>query len=124
VQRTVWLGGWLTLGGAAGLAALAAGGVQTVWALLLPLCLCMLGHGVHQPCGQSGTAGPFPQAAGAASALSGFMMMLCAFAMGGWIGSHMDGTTRPLAFGVAFWALLLVPVAWVLVQRHGEQSAH
>lgn len=124
VRRTVALGAWLTLAGGLAQAALAYSGVQTLWALLAPLALCLLGHGVHQPCGQSGAAGPFPLAAGAASALSGFMMMLCAFAMGGWLGSHIDGTTRPLAYGMAFWAVLLALVAWVLVQRYGEPRAH
>jgi MFS transporter, DHA1 family, multidrug resistance protein len=84
----------------------------------------MLGHGVHQSCGQSGATGPFPQAAGAASALAGFFMMVAAFAMGAWIGTHMDGTVKPLAYGVAFWAGLIVLTAWVLVQRYGEQPQH
>ncbi len=124
VLRTVWLGGWLTLVSGAVLAALAYAGVHTVWAILLPFCVFMLGHGVHQSCGQSGSTGPFPQAAGAASALAGFMMMVCAFAMGGWLGSHMDGTVRPLAYGVAAWAVLIVLTAWVLVQRYGEPAKH
>jgi MFS transporter, DHA1 family, multidrug resistance protein len=124
VQRTVWLGAWLTLSGGLALAALAASGVQNFWAVALPMMPCILGHGVHQSCGQSGSAGPFPQAAGAASALSGFMMMLGAFAMGAWLGTHMDGSTRPLAYGVAFWAVLLALVAWILVQRYGQQRDH
>lgn len=124
VPRTVGLAAWLTLVGALVMAALAASDVQTVWALMAPLALCILGHGVHQSCGQSGAVGPFPQAAGAASALSGFMMMLCAFAMGGWLGAHIDGSTRPLAYGMAFWAVLLALVAWTLVQRHGEPTTH
>jgi MFS transporter, DHA1 family, multidrug resistance protein len=89
-----------------------------------PFYIFMLGHGVHQSCGQSGATGPFPQAAGAASALAGFFMMVAAFAMGGWIGTHMDGTVKPLAYGVAFWAGLIVLTAWVLVQRYGEQPKH
>jgi MFS transporter, DHA1 family, multidrug resistance protein len=124
VQRTVWLGAWLTLAAGIALAALAAAGVQAVWSILLPFCVFMLGHGVHQSCGQSGSAGPFPQAAGAASALAGFFMMLAAFVMGAWIGTHMDGTVKPLAYGVAFWAVLIVLTAWVLVQRYGAQPKH
>jgi MFS transporter, DHA1 family, multidrug resistance protein len=124
VQRTVWWGSWLTLTGGLLLAVLAANGVQTLWAMVLPLSLCMLGHGVHQSCGQSGSASAFPQAAGAASALAGFMMMLAAFGMGAWLGVHIDGSTRPLAYGVAFWAVLLALVAWVLVQRYGQQPQH
>jgi MFS transporter, DHA1 family, multidrug resistance protein len=124
VQRTVLLGGWLTLVAGVLLAALAANGVQAVWAIMGPFYIFMLGHGVHQSCGQSGATGPFPQAAGAASALAGFFMMVAAFAMGAWIGTHMDGTVKPLAYGVAFWAGLIVLTAWVLVQRYGEQPKH
>jgi MFS transporter, DHA1 family, multidrug resistance protein len=124
VQRTVWLGGWLTLVAGVLLIALAAGGVHTVWAIMGPFYIFMLGHGVHQSCGQSGAIGPFPKAAGAASALSGFFMMLAAFAMGAWIGTHMDGTVLPLVYGVAFWAGLIVLTAWILVQRYGEQPKH
>jgi MFS transporter, DHA1 family, multidrug resistance protein len=124
VLRTVWLGGWFTAVAGVLLAGLAFAQVTSVAAVLLPFCIFMLGHGVHQSCGQSGAVGPFPQAAGAASALSGFLMMLCAFAMGGWIGSHMDGTVKPLAYGVAFWAVWIVLAAWVLVQRYGQQPNH
>jgi DHA1 family bicyclomycin/chloramphenicol resistance-like MFS transporter len=98
--------------------------VQSVWAVLLPQCLFMLGHGIHQPCSQSGAVGPFPQAAGAASALNGFIMMLAAFAMGGWLGAHMDGTVMPLALGVWFWSVLIALAAWTLVQKFGVVGEH
>ncbi len=124
VLRTVWLGGWVTLASATLLAGFAMAGLASVWTVLPPFCLYMLGHGVHQSCGQSGAVGPFPQSAGAASAMAGFMMMVCAFAMGGWLGTHMDGTVKPLAYGVAFWAVLIVLTAWVLVQRYGQQPKH
>jgi DHA1 family bicyclomycin/chloramphenicol resistance-like MFS transporter len=96
----------------------AAAGIS-VWSILLPQMLFMIGHGVHQPCGQSGAVGPFPQAAGAASAVNGFLMMLCAFGMGFWLGTHMDGTVLPLTLGVWFWSALIAASAWTLVQRHG-----
>ncbi len=123
VLRTVWLGGCFTAVAGALLAGLAFGGVHNVLAVLGPFCIFMLGHGVHQSCGQSGAVGPFPQAAGAASALSGFCMMVVAFGMGAYLGTHMDGTVKPLAYGVAFWAVWIVLTAWVLVQRHGQQHA-
>ena len=113
-------GGWLSLVGGTLMGGLALAGVQSVAAIAAPLTLAMLGHGVHQPCGQTGAVGPFPRAAGAASALNGFVMMLAAFGIGGWLGTHLDGTTRPLAFGMWFWCVCLALCAWTLVQRHGE----
>ena len=63
--------------------------------------------------------GPFPQAAGAASALSGLMMMLVAFGTGSWLGWRLDGTVFPLTNGVWFWSVWITLTAWTLVQRFG-----
>ena len=78
---------------------------------------------MHQPCSHSGAVVPFPHAAGAASALSGFLMMIAAFAMGGWLGKHMDATVYPLAYGVGFWSVCIAAIAWTVVQKHGEPAA-
>jgi DHA1 family bicyclomycin/chloramphenicol resistance-like MFS transporter len=78
-----------------------------------------LGHGIHQPCGQAGAVGPFPQAAGAASALAGFVLAAVAFGIGLWLGRALDGTVWPLGAGVAFWSVATTAVAWTLVHRHG-----
>lgn len=101
VRRSVALAGAVSLGAGTLIGGLALAGVQSGWALLLPQCLFMIGHGVHQPCGQSGAVGPFPQAAGAASAVNGFLMMVMAFGVGSWLGARMDGTVLPLALGLA-----------------------
>jgi len=123
VRRSVALAGALSLGAGTLIGGLALAGVQSGWALLLPQCLFMIGHGVHQPCGQSGAVGPFPQAAGAASAVNGFLMMVIAFGVGSWLGTHMDGTVLPLALGVWFWSAATALVAWTLVQRQSPSSA-
>ena len=124
VRRSVAMASGLSLAGGTLMGILALAGLHTGWAIMLPFYLFMLGHGVLQPCGQSGAVGPFPQAAGAASALNGFFMMMAAFAMGGWLGTHMDGTVYPLAFGVWFWSALIALTAWTLVQKHGKTGAH
>ena len=120
VRRTVAMAGGMSLTGGTLIGALALAGLHQPWAIMLPFYLFMLGHGIHQPCGQSGAVGPFPQAAGAASALNGFLMMAAAFAMGGWLGTHMDGTVFPLAFGMWFWSVLIALSAWTLVQKTGD----
>ena len=120
VRRAVAIAGALTLAGGSMVAALYFAGVQSVWAIELPFALCMLAHGIHNPCGQSGAVGPFPKAAGAASALNGFIAMVSAFATGQWLGMHMDGTVRPLALGILFWSVLVALSAWTLVQRYGK----
>lgn len=119
VRRAVAIAGVLTLSGGTLMAALSLPGWVSVAAIMLPQTLFMIGHGIHQPCGQSGAVGPFPQAAGAASALNGFVMMVAAFAMGQWLGAHLGASVLPLTLGVWFWSALIALSAWTLVQRHG-----
>ena len=120
VRRAVAIAGVLTLTGGTMVGVLGWMEVHSFWAVLLPFLVFMLGHGVHQPCGQSGAVGPFPQAAGAASALNGFLMTLVAFGVGGWVGLRLDGTPLVLTNGVWFWSACIATTAWTLVQRHGE----
>ncbi|MGH6637642.1 MAG: multidrug effflux MFS transporter [Polaromonas sp.] len=122
VRTSVAIAACLSLAGGTLMGVLAWAGVQSLWAIMLPYYLFMLGHGVHQPCSQSGAVGPFPQAAGAASALNGFLMMVAAFGMGGWLGNHMDGTVRPLTNGVWFWSVLIALTAWTVVRKYGEPA--
>ncbi|MEY4979857.1 MAG: hypothetical protein RLZZ352_2127 [Pseudomonadota bacterium] len=128
VRRTVAIAGVLSLTGGSAMGILALLGVQNTWAIMVPFYIFMMGHGVHQPCGQSGAVSPFPQSAGAASALSGFVMMAVAFAMGSWLGRSLaaigegTGTVLPLTNGIWFWSVLIATTAWTLVQRHGDSQ--
>jgi DHA1 family bicyclomycin/chloramphenicol resistance-like MFS transporter len=124
VRGSVARASLLSLAGGSAMGLLALAGVHSVAAIVAPLTLIMLAHGVHQPCGQTGAVGPFPQAAGAASALNGFLMMLAAFGIGGWLGARMDGTVLPLALGMWFWSACLALVAWTLVRRYGPTHEH
>jgi DHA1 family bicyclomycin/chloramphenicol resistance-like MFS transporter len=111
---------WFTMAGGVAVVALAAAGVQSIWAVLIPQWIYCFGHGFHMPCGQTGTVGPFPRQAGAASALAGFIMAVVAFGIGRWLGVSLDGTVRPFAYTLGFWALMTSLVAWTLVRRHGQ----
>jgi DHA1 family bicyclomycin/chloramphenicol resistance-like MFS transporter len=124
VHRTVGIAAVLTVTGGISMAALAYAGQGQdwygAWAVMGPMYIFMVGHGVHQPCGQSGAVAPFPNRAGTASALNGFLMMLGAFFMGGWLGNHMDSPVFALAHGLLLCAVLITFVAWTGVQRHGR----
>jgi DHA1 family bicyclomycin/chloramphenicol resistance-like MFS transporter len=117
MQRTVARGGLFTLGAGALGAVLALAGVQQAWAVLVPQCIYLFAHGLHQPCGQAGVVAPFPRAAGAASALAGLVLALVAFGIGRWLGVALDGSTAPMMLGLAFWAVLTCAVAWWLLPR-------
>jgi len=124
VRRSVALAAGFTLTGGTLMGLFALTGLHNGWAIMLPFYLFMLAHGVHQPCSQSGAVGPFPYAAGAASALNGFLMAVVSFGVGGWLGTAMDGTVRPLMYGVWFWSVMIALAAWTLVQKHGKSSEH
>ena len=123
VQKSVALAACFSLAGGTGMGVLAQLGSSNLWVIMVPQVLFMVGHGIHQPCGQSGAIGPFPQAAGAASALNGFFMMVVAFAIGAYLGTHMDGTIKPLTQGVWFWSAAIAVVAWTLVRQFGGQRS-
>jgi DHA1 family bicyclomycin/chloramphenicol resistance-like MFS transporter len=113
-------GAWFTLAGGGSMVALAWAGVIGPWAIVLPQMVFSFGHGIHQPCGQAAVIGPFPQQAGAASALAGFILAAAAVFVGAWLGVAMDGTVFPLVLTIGAMAAATTTVAWTLVQRHGE----
>ncbi|MEO8835485.1 MAG: multidrug effflux MFS transporter [Caldimonas sp.] len=123
LRGTVRIGAWFSLAGGGGMALLSIAGVQGVWAILLPQYVYAIGHGIHQPCGQTGAIGPFPEKAGTAASLSGFAMTLTALAAGLWLGRTLDDTVYPLTLSIGAFGALVALVAWTLVQRHGEPEA-
>lgn len=94
----------------------------SVWAVVLPQWIFALGHSVHQACGQAGAVGPFPRAAGVASALAGFLLALTATAVTLWLGVALSANRPQIYFAtLATMAGLTALIAWTLVRRHGAQ---
>ena len=122
LRGTVKRGAFFTLAGGVGMAGLSLLGVHTIWAIIVPQYLFAIGHGIHQPCGQAGAIGPFPEKAGTAASLSGFVMMVSAFGAGLWMGRSLNGTVYPLTLTVGAFSLALCSVAWTLVQRDGDPT--
>ena len=123
VRNTVAIAGGLAVLCAALLLGLALLEVRTPWAYACACLLFPIAHGIQQPCGQSGAVSAFPKAAGMASALNGFIMMLFAFATGQLLGRSFNGTVYPLVFGLGFWCLAAALASCTLVRRHGVPSA-
>jgi DHA1 family bicyclomycin/chloramphenicol resistance-like MFS transporter len=123
LPRTLLIGGALSLTAGALCAGLALAGVTSAWALIIPAWIYMLGHGCHQPCGQSGAIAPFPKVAGTASALTGFIMTCVAFAAGRWMGAHAVGSSLPLVQAMSFWSLAVAGVALLCSRQAASQAA-
>lgn len=123
LQRTVKRAMWLPLIPGLALASLAALGIQNMWALLIPFYLFMVGHGVMQSCGQTGSVAYFPSMAGVASAMNGFLMMAFGFATSLWLGARLALSATPMMYGMAFYAVMASLVAWFIVPRFGKLPA-
>ena len=121
MTRTVALAGGFSLLGGTLMGVLALAGIHSFWAVLLPFYVVAVGHGIHQPCGQTGAIVPFGKAAGTASAVNGFLMMLLAFTTGAWLSKSYDGSVMPMAMGVWFWTACIAAIAWTAVQKYGRQ---
>jgi MFS transporter, DHA1 family, multidrug resistance protein len=123
VTRTVAIAGGISLLGGTLIGVLALAGVQHYLAAMLPVYLMAIAHGIHQPCGQTGAIAPFGNAAGTASAVNGFLMMILAFTTGAWLSKNYDGSVMPMAMSMWFWTACIAVIAWTAVQKYGRQSA-
>lgn len=123
LRGAVARGAALSLTGGVTMAGLGLAGVHSVWAIMGPCCVYAVGHGIHQPCGQAGAVGPFPDKAGTAASLSGFAMMAVAFAVGTGLGhSNLQVSALPLTLTMGVISVGVAGVAWTLVQRHGDPA--
>lgn len=76
-------------------------GIHHWIAVLVPTAGIFTAHGINLPCGQAGSAAPFPQLAGAAAGMYGFLLMAIAAPLGVLIGATHNGTVYPMAIAIA-----------------------
>lgn len=100
INRMIAAGTLVMLAGAATMAGLAAAGVFTVWAVVGPFFVVMIGVGLTLPNAIAGAIGPFPAMAGTASALMGFLQMTLAALVGIAIGHATGSDGLPMALAV------------------------
>ena len=93
--------------------------------ILAPMFTYLCGHGMLQPCCQTGAVGPFPKNAGAASAMLGFIMNLVAAIAGLLLAKAFNGTSVPMAAGVALAGIgTCVCAHWLINTPTSSQSAY
>jgi DHA1 family bicyclomycin/chloramphenicol resistance-like MFS transporter len=123
VPKVVRLGACLTLLGAASQLVLWLNGVRSVWALMAPQCVYMLGHGFHNPCGQAGAVAPFPAHAGRAAAVSGFVLTSVGFASGQLVSASTRPASETLVMAMSVISILLGLVALAAIPRAYRRGA-
>jgi DHA1 family bicyclomycin/chloramphenicol resistance-like MFS transporter len=115
IDRTIVYGGCaLAAGGLAMLAAAAAGATSPL-ALALPMALYLCGLGLAMPQAMAGALTPFPERAGAASSLLGFLQQTVGSSIGIVVGQTLGGSALPLAAIIA--AMGSLALALALVKR-------
>ena len=106
VRRLVAAGIAICAVSAAGLVAVVLAGLTAASTVLLPQFVFMLGIGLILPNAIAGALAPFPEKAGAASALLGFIQQSAGAAMVALLGILVDGTALPMAGCILLGALL------------------
>lgn len=89
---------------------------QSVPGLLAPLMVYMIGIGIASPNSQAGAIGPFPQAAGAASSLLGFLQMSVAALIGAALGQLQAQTAVPMTIAILLTVIGLNVAYWLMVR--------
>lgn len=121
IERMVLAGALVSLAGGASMAGLAwlglaPRGYSGAILITLPMVVYMAGMGIVLPNANAGALGPFPQMAGAASALTGFLQMGVASLLGIAVGHLHDGTARPMATLILMAAVATVVTYFALVR--------
>ncbi|OWW20187.1 MFS transporter [Noviherbaspirillum denitrificans] len=117
VPQAIRAGAALTVTGGASQLLLWLAGVREPWALIVPQCIYMLGHGFHQPCGQAGAVAPFPQAAGRAASTSGFLLTAVAFTTGQCAAASPLPPAQTLVTVVSLMSAFIAFNAWFAIPR-------
>lgn len=117
LKRTLGIGATSALLAGLLFLALVMAGFHHWSVVVLCLFLTMGAHGINFPCAQAGSVAPFPQQAGAAAGMLGFVTMLAALLCGMWVGASHDGTLQPLAWISASIGVCLFTVARLTAHR-------
>jgi len=119
LDMTLGLGGAALAAGGLGMVAAVALGLSSAMSLVLPMAVYLAGMGMVLPAAIAGALTPFPERAGAASALLGFVQQSTASLCGAAVGMLLGSTAWPLAAAVAFTgcATLLLWLATRAIRR-------
>ena len=97
--------------------------IRSVFAIVVPQCIFMLGHGFHQPCGQGGAVAPFPDCAGRAAAVSGFLITAIAFIVGQILSHSSRAASETLILTMLCVVTVLGLLGWVAIPRAYREAA-
>ncbi len=121
VDAVLGLGSLACAAGGSGMMASVALGLTSSLSLVLPVALYLAGLGMVLPQGIAGAMTPFPERAGAASSLFGFVQQTAAALCGAAVGWLLGQSAWPLAAGVASMGCATLAL-WVATRGIRRQS--
>lgn len=113
IDRTIVCGGFALAAGGLAMVAAVAMGLGSPFALAVPMALYLYGLGLAMPQAMAGALMPFPERAGAASSLLGFLQQLTASAVGIAVGQTLGASALPLAVAIAVMGAFALALALV-----------
>ena len=118
----IGIGGIVIAAGGLGMIAAVALGFTSALSLVFPMAVYLAGMGMVLPQSQAGAMTPFPERAGAASSLLGFIQQSVAAVFGAIVGVLLGQSAWPLAGGVAVagCATLLI---WIVTRAVRARAA-
>ena len=111
IDRTIVCGGLALAAGGLTMAAAIVMGATSPAALALPMAVYLCGLGLAMPQSMAGALTPFPERAGAASSLLGFLQQATASAIGIVVGQMLGASALPLAAVIAAMGVLALALA-------------
>ena len=92
------------------MAALGLSGVDTAWAIVVPMAVYMFAFSFIVPSGQAAAMSIFPDIAGAASSMIGFVQLSLSALTGLLVGHFADGTQVPMTVAIGVVSLCPIPI--------------
>jgi len=113
IDRTIVCGGFALAAGGLAMVAAVTMELRSPFALAVPMALYLYGLGLAMPQAMAGALMPFPERAGAASSLLGFLQQLTASVVGIAVGQMLGASALPLAVAIAVMGALALVLALV-----------
>jgi MFS transporter, DHA1 family, multidrug resistance protein len=122
VKRMITSGSWLSITGISIALILHLGGLLHPLALFMPIALTTFGNGISLPNAQAAAINEFPDMAGSASGLTGFLQMGFSAVAAQLVALTFTGAVYPMLL-LMFTAATLSLVSFYIAQRHTDSSA-
>ena len=115
--HTIQVGSLIAAGAGVLMMALKLAGVFSVLSIVAPMCLFTIGGGMVRPQAMAGAIVPYPEKAGLASALMGFLQMSTAGLFVTFFGMSFSASSTPMVVAIASAGVLALLVRRVLLTQ-------